>query len=653
MRVKENTQNILLYTFKKYIYLICFTTLYSLSFAQPFSYNDWNLDEPDSTASIQDLYKSVQQLYKNSLYTESIDTLNYMLSMHPSLEIEMRLLVLLIDTHLQRGDQGDALKAEAFIQSFKVRFPQSTYFPHVLYYQAILRMNQGSDFEAAQLCIQVINQTTSEPMFQRASAMLSQIIQDDELATLELENVIQSLKFNRELLAKALLRLGDTQVKQKSFKAARHSYETWLAYFSDLPEAGRVKKRIIDISKLADPNQVILVMLPLTGMYQQVGQDVYKGIHLALENTSFFQRRQYRYKVVNTEGNSVQAIRKLRKELKEQNVIGILGPAMSHVSTAVAIEVSNLPKPIPMITPTATTQGIASLGGSIFQTNVTTQHVGKSLAQYSRDCKGLQEYAIMAPNTPYGLELASTFEKQVLSQGGNVLATELYDPTQADHGRHFKVIKSRKARKLIAQDSSLLTKQVPELDPETNEIYYVSKPLNSREQIDVLNAWAQDSTINIDGLLLVAQDVKEANALYSQSLYHKINTTTLGSPDWYDISLIQDQLPRINEIILNTDFLHSDFSKNQDSWKSFEKLFIREWGHTPQRASILGYDATQFFLLGLQKNTSNPLRGLKKINSFSGVRGTITMDISEGINSTSHFVRAGREEFEILHNCLE
>ena len=634
----------------KPILTLCLVVLVSLPSAQPLLSNYLGPNKRNSTTSIQDLYQSAKKSYQEQLYTESIDILTYMLSMHLSSNSEEALLIFSIDTYLQRGNKGDVAKAEEIIQSFKVRFPRSAYLAHTLYYQAIINMGQDNYFEASQLLVQATNQTSSKALFQRASIKLSQIFQDNLLSIPELENLLKNLKYNRELMAKALLSLGDVQVQQKFFKAAHYSYNTWLSYFSDLPWKGIIERRISDISDLANPNQVVLVMLPLTGTYKQVGLELYKGISLALENSPFWQRRQYQYKIINTKGNAIQAVQKLRKELRNHDVIGILGPAMSHVSTAVAIEMSNLSKSIPMITPTATTQGIANLGKNIFQTNVTTQFLGKSLAQYSWKCKGLQEYAIMAPNTPYGLEFANAFQQQVLSQGGSILATELYNPDKADHGRHFKVIKSRKARRLIAQDSSLLTRQVPELDKETNEIYYVSEPLSPKEQAEVLNAWAKDSSIELDGLLLVAQDVKEAEALYSQSLYHKLSTTILASPDWYDISLIQKQLLRTNKIIFNTDFLSPDSS---DAWKRFEKLFRKNWEHSPQQTSVLGYDATQFFLLGLQKNSQDPVQGLQKISIFSGVRGDITMNSFEGINTTSYFVSVGKEKFEILKNCLE
>ena len=97
-----------------------------------------------------------------------------------------------------------------------------------------------------------------------------------------------------------------------------------------------------------------------------------------------------------------------------------LGSAMVGVRPAAAGDLGARKSKGPLVTPTATTHGIAALGDGIFQLNVTTGTLGQRIASYATGCLKLKDFAIVAPESEYGYQLAEAFQKTVEKKGGNV-----------------------------------------------------------------------------------------------------------------------------------------------------------------------------------------------------------------------------------------
>lgn len=539
-------------------------------------------------------------------------------------------LVVLIDSEIRLGNYK---YAGQLVNFFNVAIRNSELLPRVLFYEGILSGHQQNYFDAALKFLQVVNTSGSQSLFNSAKSEILNLSQSKLLSESELQSVIEILKYDEELISSILYQLGEIQTLSKRYKAASITYKMWLHYFYGGSLTSRVKAKLRKVSRKEVPHKTILIMLPITGVYQDIGRVLSQGILLVLENYIAKEGGSLNFKILDTEGNPIRALNKMRRKFQEENIIAIIGPAMSDVSIAISIELSSQNSNIPMITPTATTGGISALGPGIFQINVATHSLGEKISRYALECLNLFEFAILAPNTDYGLGLASSFENTVKKTGGKIIATEYYDPDAKDYSRHFKVIRHRKV------NSELIKKWKVSID----QFHTIPK----REK----NSWYADSVLQIDGLFIAAGNSEDAYKLSSQSRYHKINSQILGSSGWYDEALLHRGMRDLKGVVFSLDFINDPDSEN---WKAFSESYHSRWGEKPNKVASLGYDASLFLVEGLSMTKrGRVIESLMKINKINGSRGEIIMNPVYGYNQSTTLMEFDKKKFKRVKACFE
>jgi ABC-type branched-subunit amino acid transport system substrate-binding protein len=259
--------------------------------------------------------------------------------------------------------------------------------------------------------------------------------------------------------------------------------------------------------------------------------------------------------------------------------------------------------------------------------------LGRIISDYALRCLDLKEYAILAPNTEYGLDLAQAFESNITAQGGSVIASEYYDPDAKDYAGHFKVIRHLKAKAIL--ENKWITRGK---DPNT-----VPKK--------ILKSWAGDSVMTIQALFIAAANGDEAFRLSSQARYHKLKTRVLGSSGWCDKELIHKGTRNTRGTVFSVNFLIDEKDKK---WKSFSKKYFERWQSYPDKVSVLGYDATQFVIRGLKKGDWKRLkRNLGRIKAFTGIQGEINLDPYEGYNLSASMAKIGKRDFVKVEFCKD
>jgi len=92
---------------------------------------------------------------------------------------------------------------------------------------------------------------------------------------------------------------------------------------------------------------------------------------------------------------------------------------------------------IPVITPTATDDGIAQMRKNIFQLDVSSARLAYTIAYYAMNCLKISEFAIMAPLCDYGSLMADEFPRVVQRRGGTILVTQNYAEGLPDYQNEF------------------------------------------------------------------------------------------------------------------------------------------------------------------------------------------------------------------------
>ena len=306
---------------------------------------------------------------------------------------------------------------------------------------------------------------------------------------------------------------------------------------------------------------------------------------------------------------------------------------MSDVSAAAALDLSARKSKVPMVTPTATTHGIAALGDGVFQLNVTTGTLGQRIASYATGCLKLKDFAIVAPETEYGYQLAEAFQKTVERKGGNVVSVQYFVPESNDLEPQFQEIR-KQAIKLY------LEKQKMEGIPPDNDPKAYGKML-------------ADSTLPLDGIFLAATNGEEAYKLASQASFNKLRAQLLGSSGWNDKTMLH----RSSSNAIQGAYFSVDFQENSktDVWLTFQRAYAAKWKRQPDKVAALAYDAARFILQGMASasNEDQIIPSLKAIRSFNGVLGRIVFDEKYGANANAALYRVEKKGFKEVETCPE
>ncbi len=532
--------------------------------------------------------------------------------------------VLLIDVYLHEGKPDSA---EAAALRFRRQFNASPQLARVLYDQGLIALKREDNAGAAQAFAAAALRARTQDVYDAASAALRRIVEGGGLHFDELQAAWQSLVKDPGLGPWLLEKIGEDLERQGRFQTAEAVYSDYLERYPQSEGAARVRAKWEHAKSVSREERAVLLMAPFSGEFSEVGRSLREGALLAFDEARARGAAVPDVKMLDDQGNLVQGVRQLRKLLHEERVDAIVGPAMSDVAAGVAIELSASKSPIPLITPTATTQGIASLGDGVFQLNVTTQVLGQRVATYASDCLGLKDFAIVAPHSEYGFQLAEAFAETVRKKGGNVAAVAYVDPDATD-----------------------LSAPLQELHQKVADLFFEKMKrqgtlLDGRQT----RSYMTDSTLPIDGIFIPAANGDEADKLASQIVFNKVGGQMLGSSGWYDKSIFLKNSEATQGAYFSVDF--QDQPKTE-AYAAFSNAYRNKWKRSPDRVASLSYDAARFLLEGMKKSSQPKtlIPALRGIKTFPGVLGDIVFGDDDANQNTALF-RLEKKSFKEVQDC--
>jgi len=540
-------------------------------------------------------------------------------------------IALLIEYSMRNG-QGEL--ADEYIERFLQYFPSSPYKDRVMISKAIRNSEKGDFFSAAEGLSFILNNTENKVQYHRARQAMIKLIQSGVLTYSEKARILRQGAVDNEVVGNLLLALGRDAAKEKRYKLARYFAQRLLQEKVEPRLNSQAEKLISDVSQKNDGMASILILAPMTGTYADFGTAMLQGALLAYEQSAL--NGKVKFDFIDTEGDPVVAIERTRERVIRDSVTGIIGPVLSSTASAVAIWLSSAYPDIPMITPTATDEGIARLGDNVFQFNVPTGVLAKKIAGYSMDCLELNEFAILAPNTDYGRIMASNFRREVEAGGGAVVAQEYFEEGGQDYQTQFNLIRARRYDQLMMRRR---------LRSGSKDIHYQS-PKHRR-------GFLEDSVLTFPGFFIPASIPEDAAMLSGQYTYNKLDGTLLGSSGWYGRPTLKEGRKSVQGAFFSVAFLETSDSPE---WQAFRKKFVAKWNTYPQadRVSGLSYDAVGFLLNYLKDYTgAMAVQKMRYSDAWSGVYGKIKIDPQTGENLNAHIVKIEQGKFVLSDECPE
>ena len=436
------------------------------------------------------------------------------------------------------------------------------------------------------------------------------------------------------------LKLSENLYLRGAGDLAKKEARSFLSEYRDPPFKEEIER--ISKGKFREPESVVNigVLLPLSGEYSENGLNLLRGIKTAFDEQPEEVKKKVILTIIDNESDQVKTVESMLKLSNDPSILAVIGPMMSDNATA-ASAIANS-KNLPMISPTATKDGIAGLGFYSFQSNSDLTVKGRSLAKYAIDSLSLRRIAILSPANDYGKQMTDSFALEIDALGGEIVAQSWYygEPINLRlQFNEFRRIGFRIHEELYPKEEppdsfDILSDTTLTDSVKTDLLIELSKPV---EEIDsgkvILDV--------IDGFYLPIE-FGEIKYIAPQFAFWNFETQILGGQNWYDEEILMDKaIARyLNGAIFSSDIYRG---VDNEALEELRKKYQESFGEYPHRTDIFGYDCLNMVLHLIKDNVRTRelfIQRLNRIDNFNGVAGLIDFTgESQRVNNSIHILK--------------
>ena len=376
---------------------------------------------------------------------------------------------------------------------------------------------------------------------------------DDEFLTLIDERLIETIQLNiaPEIISELLMvetvadqRTICTLAKAFNDIASGYPDECALTLYELHPEQVPVAyfdlyEKLLRASYRPPMTTVTVgVILPLTGDKMMAGNSFLMGIYKAIQSINN-RNQKIAFIIKDNRGSEIETIRAVNALESNPAVKAIIGP----ISTTNALVAANTVqgKNIPLLVPSSTQDGLASLGNNIYQLNSNLQMRGKIAARYVAKTLKLDSLAVLAPADKFGRALVDAFVKEADLLGKKIVAVEWYLGIPTDLKRQFKSLR-KVAFSLVKNEESFDEYLGMEFDS-LDFLFELSEEdlfdIPEDEDLEVLTA-SDSAVIDLTTIQALYLPVHPEHLAYIGTqfpMYH-FNTQVVGNESWLDLDVL-------------------------------------------------------------------------------------------------------------------
>ena len=397
--------------------------------------------------------------------------------------------------------------------------------------------------------------------------------------------------------------LSKSYLKEEKIDSAKILLNELTKEFPKSSENENAEKLIHEISnreKVFSSVPLIAVLLPLDKPSENqsavdASHEILEGVKFAVSEYNNDHNDRIGLLIKNT-GRSKSKIDSIKNEVDSLSSLKvIIGPVYSDEvkETLEAFKNSN----IPIISPTATDDGLTEMYPDFFQANPTFTIRGKIMAEYIYYVENKRRMAILNSDESYAKVLADSFQKEFEKLGGKILVRQTFKPGTIDFSRQVAKI-------------------------------------------------AEDST-KLQGIYLPLTDNRDVSSILSQFLSSNLDLNIYGNQDWLLAKGFESFSALSDKLIFASDYF---LDYTDSTFRQFSKRFVDQTGLDVSRNVLYGYDISKYILsfLAEQNISRNSLKA--KLESgiiFRGFHNNIYFD-SERINKFLNIIRYKDGKFELI-----
>lgn len=399
-------------------------------------------------------------------------------------------------------------------------------------------------------------------------------------------------EFNQKTTA-ALLMAGKAAYADGLFGRARTSLE---ALVNTYPES-RYAAEATRIQALASGSDVQIpfnlgILLPAGGEDAYLGQAVFNGIRIAVEEHNASSPRRPIRMVFRNSGGSAQNAANALREMAGEGVEAVIGPLYSveAVEVAEAAEAAG----VVLLTPLATDAAVSEGRQLTFQANPTFEARGRAMARYAADGLGHRRLGVVSEAGTLGETMGRAFAEEASARGAAVVFQERIVGASG-----WGDLERRIGADVLARAQS---------------VYLPVTGSNAA-------SYAADALRSLEGL--------------------RAPPRPLGNTEWEGITTSRSRASRLGSLFT------TDFFAPPGAVDAFGERYRQLSGIGPDRLALMGYDLAGFLVRTVSANAEGTLADrIRMAPSYQGIAHRFAFD--GGQVNGALFILAYRDAQAIL-----
>jgi ABC-type branched-subunit amino acid transport system substrate-binding protein len=517
---------------------------------------------------------------------------------------------------------------------------------YILYYKGAIAEKRLDYNTAARFYIQAGLTSANEDLLLRAKVEVDRIFANfiDEK---QLEDVRGRYKgqWPAGLAVSALAKLYSASGQGEKLAAARaelNQYPRLLPAIAATPDEPSAEDnyRPKDIK--------IGVALPLSGSGGGAGLEMIQGIQLAMNSFLKLMREKNIQLVVKDTGAGDGSEKALAELAADRDALVILGPAYSDEFKKAA-PIADKAR-IPIISPSATEEGMGALSRLLFRTALTNSVEARRMADMAVRTMGLRKFVIIYGADRQGRELAQYFTQEVERLGGQALVAEAYTLDQNDFGPQIKkiggisdpeereiILAAAKGGGGVEVINSHLARAYADKLGVPSIVSYKKAALNAKNFLPGL-------TLKYDAVYLPGMYDKVGLILPQLEFYNIKGVAKLASSGANHHGLVRIAEKYADGLIFLDGFFAGASAPRVQAFVKDYRLFFRS---EPTILSAQAYDAATVALSAIAQGAGTRFElaaALRSLSHFEGVTGEMSMAPEGEMDKTPVFltVEAGK-----------
>lgn len=535
--------------------------------------------------------------------------------------------VLLTECYLREHKRDEALQMATRFLEYHV---SSEYRERMEMARAVVLVEQGAVYDGVEAMLRILAYSKNPAARAHTKDVAIQTLAASLLNADQLQALLEKYPVDKDVVGWMQLQIGRESQNAGRYRAARYWYKKVINGGVAENLSSTAKKGIESLEGKGAGKPTLLVLAPLSGDFAEFGAAAIQGVLLAHEQAGL--QGKVNVRIADTRADAAQALMRTQQAINQDSIVAIVGPIMSAPAATVAAWLGSNVQGVPMITPTATDDGISKLGPNIFQVNITMDNLAQSIAEFATKCLDIREFAVLSPLGDFGATMSRSFTQAVERRGGNVVAFRNFEEGRPDYKTELDLLRDVRYKQINRRQN--IARGASDLDA-----------VNAGER----RRYLSDSTLNIPGIFIPATNPADAGAMVSQVAFNKLSGIMLGTSGWYGRELLIQGKRLVDSSFFSVPAL--DMNDDAEGFKKFSEAFQSKWGSEPgeDKVSGLSYDAANIVFSTLSKNSSNLTEAINKTPSFKGIYGEIKFQ--RGANSNTKIVTVQKGKFETLDGC--